>query len=109
MNPSLHPNTGHECFHFQSLEELRGRIAELGLDIDASEDASPLFEPVTIGSHRLANRFVILPMEGCDGLADGSPDHLTIRRYCRFAAGGAGLLWCEATAVVAEGRANARQ
>jgi 2,4-dienoyl-CoA reductase-like NADH-dependent reductase (Old Yellow Enzyme family) len=48
-------------------------------------------------------------MEGCDGTADGRPDELTVRRYLRFARGGAGLLWFEATAVVNEGRANPRQ
>jgi NADPH-dependent glutamate synthase beta subunit-like oxidoreductase/2,4-dienoyl-CoA reductase-like NADH-dependent reductase (Old Yellow Enzyme family) len=48
-------------------------------------------------------------MEGCDGKADGSPDELTFRRYRRFAAGGAGLIWMEATAVVEEARANPRQ
>jgi len=48
-------------------------------------------------------------MEGCDGDAEGRPGKLTIRRYDRFAAGGAGLIWLEATAVVPEGRANPRQ
>src|SRR5262245_15353521 len=48
-------------------------------------------------------------MEGCDGTLDGRPDELTFRRYRRFGAGGAKLIWGEATAVVEEGRANARQ
>lgn len=48
-------------------------------------------------------------MEGCDGDALGRPDKLTVRRYERFAAGGAGLIWAEAIAVVEEGRANPRQ
>ena len=48
-------------------------------------------------------------MEGCDGTFDGAPDELTRRRYLRFAAGGAGLIWFEATAIVPEGRANPRQ
>jgi len=34
---------------------------------------------------------------------------LTLRRYQRFGAGGAKLIWGEATAVVPEGRANSRQ
>src|SRR5207237_2060666 len=34
---------------------------------------------------------------------------LTLRRYRRFGAGGAKLIWGEATAVVEEGRANTRQ
>jgi len=99
----------HEPFHFHSLDELRRRIAELDLDLGVTEDLSPLFQPLKLGDFILPNRFVVLPMEGCDGTADGSPDELTFRRYRRFAAGGAGLLWMEATAVVAEGRANPRQ
>src|SRR5205807_7654144 len=48
-------------------------------------------------------------MEGCDGTLDGRPDELTFRRYRRFGAGGAKLIWGEATAVVEDGRANPRQ
>src|SRR5262245_30068554 len=48
-------------------------------------------------------------MEGCDGTPDGRPDELTFRRYRRFGAGGAKLIWGEATAVIEEGRANPRQ
>jgi 2,4-dienoyl-CoA reductase-like NADH-dependent reductase (Old Yellow Enzyme family) len=48
-------------------------------------------------------------MEGCDGTLDGRPDGLTFRRYRRFGAGGAKLIWGEAAAVVEEGRANPRQ
>lgn len=99
----------HETFHFHSLDELRRRIADLALDLAASEDITPLLAPLDFNGFRLPNRMVVLPMEGCDGLADGSPDELTFRRYRRFAAGGAGLLWFEATAVVEEGRANPRQ
>ncbi|MGA2327491.1 MAG: FAD-dependent oxidoreductase [Bryobacteraceae bacterium] len=101
--------TGHEPFGFHSLDELRARIGGLGVDLEVSEDISPLLEPLEIGGFGLANRLVALPMEGCDGFPDGSPDELTFRRYRRFAAGGAGLLWFEATAVVEEGRANPRQ
>src|SRR5947207_14474589 len=48
-------------------------------------------------------------MERCDGTLDGRPDELTFRRYQRFGAGGAKLIWGEATAVLEEGRANPRQ
>ena len=101
--------TPHETFHFHSLDDLRRRIDELQLDLEVSDTISPLLDPVQVGGFTLPNRFVVLPMEGCDGKADGSPDELTFRRYRRFAAGGAGLLWLEATAVVHEGRANPRQ
>lgn len=48
-------------------------------------------------------------MEGCDGTPDGGPGELTIRRYARFGAGGAKLIWGEAAAVTPEARANPRQ
>ncbi len=99
----------HESFDFHSLGELRQHIADLKLDLELAEDFSPLFEPLTVGRFTLPNRFVVLPMEGCDGKPDGAPGELTFRRYRRFAGGGAGLLWFEATAVVPEGRANPRQ
>ncbi len=99
----------HELFHYHSVEDLRKDISATGVDLQASDDVSVLSEPVQAGKFRLPNRLVVLPMEGCDGLADGSPDELTFRRYRRFAAGGAGMLWVEATAVTEDGRANPRQ
>ena len=65
--------------------------------------------PLTVGGKTLQNRIVFQPMEGCDGTREGAPDELTRRRYLRFAEGGAGLIWFEATAVLPEGRANPRQ
>lgn len=101
----------HEKFRFKSLAKLVEKIEDCGLEeeIRLDEDLSPLARPVDIGGLTAPNSLGIHPMEGCDGTADGSPDALTIRRYERFAAGGAGLLWFEATAVVPEGRANPRQ
>jgi len=101
--------TNHEQFHYHSLEEVRRDIARIGVELELDEDLANLSEPVQAGPLTIPNRFVVLPMEGCDGTADGSPDELTFRRYRRFAAGGAGLLWFEATAVVEAGRANPRQ
>lgn len=99
----------HEKFNFKTLEELRAKIADLGVDIRLDEELSPLGRPVEIGGLKAPNALGIHPMEGCDGTADGAPSELTVRRYDRFAAGGFGLLWFEATAVVAAGRANPRQ
>ena len=47
--------------------------------------------------------------KGATANLDGTPGELTIRRYRRFGAGGAKLIWGEACAVVPEGRANPRQ
>lgn len=99
----------HEKFNFSSLEELREKIAALGVTISLTEDLSPLKKPVQVGSLTAPNAMAVLPMEGCDSNPDGSPSELVERRYLRFAGGGAGLLWWEACAVVEEGRANALQ
>lgn len=68
-----------------------------------------LESPLAIYNRTAKNRIVFHPMEGCDGTADGAVDELTRRRYMRFAKSGAGIIWFEATAVSAEGRANPRQ
>lgn len=101
--------SSHEVFAFKSLEEIKEKIAELGVDIDLSRDLSPLAEEKKIGHLVAPNSFAVLPMEGCDSELDGSPSELVERRYLRFASGGAGLLWWEACAVVPEGRANELQ
>lgn len=82
---------------------------ELPPSIPFSEDTSVLASSLSLGTHTLHNRICYQPMEGCDGTRDGAPDELTVRRYLRFAEGGAGLIWFEATAIVPEGRANPRQ
>lgn len=48
-------------------------------------------------------------MEGFDASESGTPQELTFRRYRRYALGGAGLIWFEATAVLAEARSNPHQ
>ena len=65
--------------------------------------------PIEIYGRQVKNRIVFHPMEGCDGKRNGAIDELTRRRYLRFARSGAGIIWFEATAVCAEGRANPRQ
>jgi len=99
----------HERFRFKTLDALLRKASELGIDLPADADLSPLARRVRIGHKTTPNSLAIHPMEGCDGTADGRPGELTLRRYLRFARGGAGLLWFEATAVVPEGRANPRQ
>ena len=98
-----------EPFRFTSLEEVQDKAAALGVSLPLSGDSAVLGQSLEVAGHRLANRLVIQPMEGCDGTPDGSPGDLTRRRYRRFAESGAGLIWAEAVAVVPEGRANPRQ
>ena len=99
----------HEKFNIKSLSQFRQEIVRLGLDLPLSEDVSVLSTPARLGRRALRNRLVVHPMEGCDGQTDGAPAELTLRRYERWSAGGAGLIWVEATAVAPEGRANPRQ
>src|SRR5262249_56764619 len=96
-------------FKFRTLPDLEAECRRLHLDLRFSADFTPLFRPVAVGPLRAGNAFCVQPMEGCDGTLDGGPDELTFRRYRRFGAGGAKLIWGEATAVLEEGRANPRQ
>ena len=68
-----------------------------------------LTDALTIGGKSVYNRVVLQPMEGCDCNEDGSPSELTEAKYLTAAASGAGIIWCEATAVCPEGRTNRRQ
>jgi len=96
-------------FRLRDTEDLKQLSKKLGVNVEAIEDVSILNEPVKIGKLVIPNSLAVHPMEGCDGDSLGRPGKLTLRRYERFVAGGAGLIWAEATAVVPEGRANPRQ
>ena len=92
--------------------ELQDKLTELGCNLPMSDDLAVLSEPLTFGHSKtltLPNRFAVQPMEGFDSGPDGEPTEPGFRRYERFAAGGAGLIWFEATAVRAEARSNAQQ
>jgi hypothetical protein len=71
---------------------------------------SPFARPLVDGAVRVGNRFCVLPMEGWDGTTAGEPSDLTRRRWQRFGASGAKLVWGgEAVAVRHDGRANPNQ
>ncbi len=84
---------------------------DLGFDSALLPPAeSPFREPFVDGPVRVGNRFCVLPMEGWDGTTDGEPSDLTRRRWQRFGASGAKLIWGgEAVAVRHDGRANPNQ
>jgi len=96
-------------FRMKTLDDLVAEAERIGVELPVSENFSVFHNPITIGPMTLNSRFAVNPMEGFDADADGTPTELSIRRYDRFAAGGASLIWFEATAVVSEGRSNARQ
>ena len=67
-------------------------------------------QPFKVGPYEVGNRWCIQPMEGWDGGIDGAPTEILQRRWKRFGASGAKLIWgCEAVAVRPDGRANVCQ
>ncbi len=96
-------------FNFKDREELKEKIEELGLDIPFEEDLSLLSKERRIHGKTIPNFLAIHPMEGYDANEDGTPSTLTSNRYRKYGAGGAGLIWWEATAVVEEGKSNPHQ
>ncbi len=96
-------------FKYKSVADLEAENARLGIDLRYADDLSPLFQPLAIDKRQVGNRWCIHPMEGCDGELDGRPGELTFRRYVRFGAGGAKLIWGEACAVTDDARATPRQ
>ncbi len=99
----------HAKFRFRSTAELQAGARELGVDLPIDDDLSVLFDELAVAGRTAPNRLAVLPMEGADAEPSGAPSELTLRRYRRFAAGGSGLIWFEATAVRPDGRSNPRQ
>lgn len=98
----------------KSYEELQIELEKLGLELPLSDDFSVFAQKWELRvpdkpSLFLPNRFAVQPMEGFDSGPDGEPTELGFRRYERFAEGGAGLIWYEATAVLPEARSNEQQ
>jgi len=65
--------------------------------------------PLQVGKRQAKNRWTAHPMEGWDGNRDGSPSEPLLRRWKRIGESGAAIIWCEASAVMFEGRANPNQ
>jgi 2,4-dienoyl-CoA reductase (NADPH2) len=99
----------HDRFHYKKLEDIQKELSRLCLRLPFDEDVSILGQRVISGRLSVPNRFVAQPMEGFDASTDGTPQELTWRRYVRYARGGVGLIWFEATAVVPEARSNPHQ
>jgi 2,4-dienoyl-CoA reductase-like NADH-dependent reductase (Old Yellow Enzyme family) len=99
----------------RDVETFRECLRELQISIPCDRDliygsASPLAQALHVDGIELGNRFAIHPMEGWDAAADGRPTERTLRRWRRFGASGAKLVWGgEAVAVRQDGRANPNQ
>jgi 2,4-dienoyl-CoA reductase (NADPH2) len=101
--------SNHNRFSFKEFDDLRAELERRSLDIPLEKDLSVLSKELVIAGRRVPNRFAVQPMEGFDAGPDGSPGKLTFRRYTRYARGGFGLIWLEATAVLNEARSNPGQ
>jgi NADPH2 dehydrogenase len=93
----------------------RAHLDRLGVALPCDTEiltapASPLAQAWKVAGRKVGNRFAIQPMEGWDGTEAGLPSPHTIRRWERFGASGAKLIWGgEAVAVRHDGRANPNQ
>ena len=91
---STHPTTPNHAHH-------SGCVADS--DHDRNLPETDLLTPLAIRGVTLRNRIVVSPM--CQYCAvDGMPDDWHLVHLGSRAVGGAGLVFCEATAVVPEGR-----
>ena len=92
-------------------EHLRSLQVAIPCDLELAPPAdSPILLPLQRGGITIGNRIAINPMEGWDASPDGNPSELTYRRWQRFGASGAKLVWGgEAVAVSASARANPNQ
>jgi 2,4-dienoyl-CoA reductase-like NADH-dependent reductase (Old Yellow Enzyme family) len=96
-------------------EQFRAHLAASAIPLDFDDElapasSSPFARPYEADGATTANRFCVLPMEGWDATPDGRPSELTSRRWRRFGASGAKLIWGgEAVAVREDGRGNPRQ
>ena len=105
----LTKNDMAKYYRYKTPDDLAADATRLGHAMALSDDFSPLFQPIAIGHKTAGNRLAIQPMEGCDCTNEGHPDELTFRRYHRFGAGGAKIIWGEATAIASNARMNPRQ
>ncbi len=96
-------------FPFRSAQDMYDSLKNEAFQLPPQGDVKVLSERVQGDGFPLKNAMVIQPMEGCDSDEGGAPTDWTLRRYRRFAKGGAGLIWVEAVSVLPEGRANPAQ
>ncbi|MCK5850541.1 MAG: FAD-dependent oxidoreductase [Kiritimatiellae bacterium] len=101
--------TIHERFHMKNLGELKSTLKAMDLSLPIDKDLSILGDTITVAGKSVPNRFAVQPMEGFDSTPNGAPSELSHRRYQRYAKGGFGLIWFEATAVMGEARSNPGQ
>ena len=98
-----------EPFRYNTIEDINSSLNKLGIHLPISDEVEVLKKKIQVNNQTLQNRLSIQPMEGFDADFDGNPTDLTYHRYMRYAGGGAGLIWFEATAITKESRSNSHQ
>lgn len=98
-----------EAFKYKTVKEFKSKVKELKLKIPLSTNVDILKTKIDLENIFVPNRLAIQPMEGFDASIEGAPSDLTKRRYKRYAMGGAGLIWYEATVFVEGARTNKHQ
>ena len=98
-----------EPFNYKSLEDLRLTIKTLKISLPIDNAFECFKKPITLYNKQIPNRLAVNPMEGFDAQLDGSPSILTLRRYKRYAKGGAGIIWIESTSILKEFKSNPLQ
>jgi len=101
--------TDTERFNYENLSRLEREIERNNYSLPLSRDIDVLRERMEVAGKEIPNSLCLNPMEGHDADADGGPSALTFRRYRRYAEGGAGIIWLEATAVSESGRGHPRE
>ena len=95
----VHPSSHiFKPFKYKTLKDLRNELKRLSIPLPMNTNTENLREAIQTKNIIIPNRLSIQPMEGFDAKLNGSPSELTYRRYTRYAKGGAGLIWFEATA-----------
>ena len=64
---------------------------------------------LSIENQIISNAIVLQPIECNDATTDGSPSEFSFRRYRKFAAGGAGIIWFETISICEQGKTNQHQ
>jgi len=98
----------------KDLDSFREHWQSIASDLDCASSLDELdaglAAPCRIGERTLGNRWATHPMEGWDATSEGLPSEDTLRRWGKFGASGAKLIWGgEAFAVRGDARANPHQ
>jgi len=93
---------------WESFSELKEYAKSFNIELK-NGDLSYLHKDLTVEGKRIPNRLLVQPVEGTDAAGDGAIGELTRRRYLRYANGGAGTVWMEATALNGDVRSSERQ